>query len=589
MKLTIKQIFYGANTYALVPIVLIAINQEEVATEHLVHCCKALEHLFGEYIDKSLSNDSTPQSYIGNTIATIALNLINKNGGVLGVCGTKVENETIVAWVEFDSLHVTVKAIEIIFKAFIALLQNQRIEKTAIEKILADYAKFTQHHHSYEPLLLKASKELDIPSFQYSSGASLYRQYGWGKNSRVFRNSSPIEDSYHGVFTSMDKAASKELLKNIGLPVAKDAIIHSKEQLPQAVEKVGYPCVVKPIRGASGVGITANIKNFQELQTAFDFAKQSAFGNNPILIEKFIEGDDHRLMVLDGEFVGAIKRTPTYIVGDGNSTIKQLIETINSERKNTLNNPKKLKQIPFDDTLTKHLKTYNLSMDDILEKNLKLPLNSVANYSAGGVIEDVTDKVHPQIKKVSQSIANVTQIFNLGIDYITTDIAKSYQQTRGAITEYNHLPSLSLFKITKEPQKLFEQLLAKSGKIPTHLIITDNPLATQIQNWLKSNISNDSIGWLCNHEACIGELELTIYNQEGWEDVKLLLRQKTLEKAIIVVTNEEIVQKGMPLDRFNTIFYESVDEGWYRVLEQTTHHLKQFNTLEQLFDLLKKG
>ncbi|MBN2824817.1 MAG: ATP-grasp domain-containing protein [Campylobacterales bacterium] len=593
MQLSVKQVFYGANLYANVPVVVIAINKEEVAIEYITQCCKTMQSLFGEYIDQDI-DETTPQSYIGNTISNFALNLINHNKGTLTTSGTKVEDEIMIAWIEFDILQVTIKTIELVFKILITLLQNKPLEKDAVEKLLANYAKFAQQYNSYDTNLLKASKELDIPSFQYSSGASLYRQYGWGKNSRVFRSSSPMEDSYHGVFTSMDKAASKEWLKNIGLPVAKDVVIHSKEQLPQAVEKVGYPCVVKPIRGTEAIGISVDIGNFDELQKAFDNAKASSFGNNPIMIEEFVEGDAHRLLVVRGKLMSSAQKKPAILIGDGQSTIQQLIEQINHQRANPDTNPDNLKPIKLRDLLINHLAKFNLTLDSILANAEQFKLSSMSTYSYdGAAIINRKETTHQDIVNMAEILAQVTQIDVLAIDYITTDISKSFHEVSGGICEYNHYPGLGSLEAwsneTLTPLEVARTIIGYDvARVPIHLIIADSHLVAQIQNWLKSNIADSSIGWLCNHEAYLGELQLTIYNQEGWEPVKLLLRQKTLAKAVVVTTQEEIMQKGMPLDKFDIIYCNRLDDEWYSVLEKATQKLKEFKQTEQLQKFMER-
>ena len=192
-----------------------------------------------------------------------------------------------------------------------------------------------------------------------------------------------MEDSYRGVDISMDKSYSKELLEGIGIPIAKSLIVHSRDQLEVASKTIGFPCVIKPVRGTQGNGITANIQDFNELKNAFIHAKKSTFGKTSIMLESFIQGDDYRLMVANGKFVGVVQRRPSFIVGDGQSSIEKLIHELNQTRKKFKHNSANLKQVPTNNALIMHLTKQNVTINTILERNEKITLSSLGNYSPG--------------------------------------------------------------------------------------------------------------------------------------------------------------------------------------------------------------
>ena len=592
MRITSK-LFHGPSIYANVPIVLITIEVISVQPQVIAHTCGEMEKLLPNYVDESSSEIIEPYTYFGMLMSNFAFNLVNKNKGVLTSYGAKESGDAILSWVEFDTPEVTLKAIQLFFDIFSSLLQKKELSRHAIDEAIAKYAQFAKQSNNYDSELLPASKSLEIPSFQFMRN-SLYRQYGWGKNSRVFRGSSPMEDSYHGVFVSMDKAASKELLKSVGMPVARDVVINSKEQLRKAAEIIGYPCVVKPIRGAQAIGISVNILSFDELQNAFDYAKQSSFGNNPIMIEEFIEGYVHRIFIVRGKFFISIKKVPPILIGNGKSTIQRLIEEINEDRMDPCKNPDALRQIQINDELSAYLKKFHLTLESVLEENQEIQLSTTFTYGIHGAsLENTTNITHPDIIQMAESIARVTHIDILAIDYISADINESFHEIKSAICEYNHFPGLGSLKqmggSLHTSLEVARALIGDDvGRIPIALVIMENLNLEQINDWFVNNIKESNVGYMCGNKAAVGMLVLNTYESQGWNGVKTLLRQKTVEQVFLVCAKEEIFEKGLPVDRFDTIFYEQITDDWLLVLENATTRLQKYSRLDALFELLKK-
>ncbi|MBU1217912.1 hypothetical protein KJ870_04480 [bacterium] len=592
MRITTK-LFHGPNIYANVPIVLITIKVLSAQPEVLIETCKEIEKFLPNYVDENISKILTPYTHFGMLMSNFAFNLINKNKGLLTSYGAKESSDAILSWVEFDTPEVTLKAIELFFNIFLPLLQKKQLSSAAIDQAIVNYAEFAKKYSNYDYELLSGSKSLDIPSFKFMTN-SLYRQYGWGKNSRVFRGSSPMEDSYHGVFVSMDKVASKELLKSIGMPVVKDVVIQSREQLQKAAETIGYPCVVKPIRGAQAIGISVNILSFDELQNAFDHAKQSSFGNNPIMIEENINGYAHRIHVVRGKFFVSIKKMPPILIGNGISTIQSLIEEINIQRMDVRKNPDSLKQIQINDELIVYLKKFHLTLQSILSDNQEFQLSTTFTYGVHGAsIENTTNITHPDIIHMAEAIAKVTHIDMLAIDYITSDISKSFHEIKSAICEYNHTPGLGSLKVLGAslytPLEVARTFIGDEvGRIPIFLVLVENSHLGKIDTWFINNIKESSVGYMCGDKVAVGRFVLNTYESQGWDSAKMLLRQKTTDKVFLICDKEEVLEKGLPVDSFDTIFYDQITDDWLVVLDNATARLQKYSQLDVLFELLEK-
>lgn len=420
--------------------------------------------------------------------------------------------------------------------------------------------------------LLEAAKKMDIPVLEFIDGTD-YWQFGWGVNSKVFYYSSPFEDGYHGVSISKDKLESKRLLESIGLPIAENKVINSPNEFEKISKEITYPCVVKPVSGSGGTGITANVKNKKDLKFAYEIARSSRFGKKPIIVEKFIEGDDFRLIVAYGKFLAAIKRKLPYVIGNGKSTIKELI----SENK--------LTSIKINKKLINHLKILNLTIFSVPITDEKIVLSSTSNIISGGIGEDATHLINPELIKMSEELAKITNIAILGIDYITTDITKPFYETGGAITEFNHYISLSSSSFYDDKNIFFEKIFGETPtRIPIVVIVIERKEQVLVSKYLKENININSLGFLCNQELYIGKRKLNTNSCLFNSLLKILLRQKSLENAIIVCTKEELLEKNLVLDKVDIIYEYSLDNkklSNYH-LNIKCHEFIEFNNLEQL-------
>ncbi|MCF6340747.1 MAG: ATP-grasp domain-containing protein [Sulfurimonas sp.] len=588
MKLLNTKVFFGPNPYALSPIVIYNFKIDKSTCLLAKEICLKIVNSFPKYFTTINLDNLEVKIYIGTVLSRLAKYLINNNGWVQNA-GTKSLYEGLSIWVEFHHLQVTNQAIKIVLNVFQLLMRGNNLNDKNIQASVNSFNQFCKKFHFSTTPFLKIVRDNNIPMLTYLSNSN-YWQFGWGKQSRVFMKSSSMEDSYNGVQHSMNKATSLEILRAIGVPTAKSTVINTAEQLKKAINLIKYPCVIKPIRGTQGNGITANIQNYDELLIAYKYAKESNFGRNPILVEAFIEGDDYRIMVANGKFCGAVKRKSSYVIGTGKLTLKELIHSLNERRANYELNPNKLKFIIIDDFLITHLTKQVISLEDIIEKDKIITLSNIANYSTGGIVEDVTALVHHQVKYMAELIAYTSGIATLGVDYITTDISKPYSMVFGAVTEYNHYPDLALVNFLPNPKNTLEKILnIGSGRIPLIIAVVNNSKFSQVQNWCKKNFQHQTTGWVCGESVYVGQLPLSLTTTNGWESVEMLLRNKRVENILIVCSDEQIMQKGLPVDKADFIYTHNIDLAteWNQVIQKSTSNVKDFDDIEDLLSSLK--
>ena len=266
-------------------------------------------------------------------------------------------------------------------------------------------------------------------------------QLGYGANQKRIQATVTSSTSSIGVELACDKTDTKFLLDEAQVPVPQGEIIRSAEELKEAVDRLGYPLAIKPVNGNHGRGITADITTWKTAQLAFEEAQQIS---KRVIIERRIEGEDHRLLVINHKLVAAARRDPAHVVGDGEHTIQQLIDTINEDPRRGYGHEKVLTAIVVDDMTQSILDAEGYTLDTVLPEGQRLNLKDTANLSTGGTATDVTHKVHPEVEFMAQRVSKIIGLDICGIDVMTTDISLPLSETKGAVLEVNAAPGFRM-------------------------------------------------------------------------------------------------------------------------------------------------
>jgi len=238
-----------------------------------------------------------------------------------------------------------------------------------------------------------------------------------------------------------DKESVKCCLKENNLPIAdgRSFWLWQKKEAIKFGIKLGYPLIVKPRVGSASQHVTTNILDENQLEKAIKYA---ATYSPAFIIEKFIPDTFvFRATVVDFNFVVVVQQIPANITGDGKSTIRQLIDSKNSDRENE----NKLLYKITENEMTKELlkdKKYNYST--ILKKNELLFLQKDPFLKLGGDLMEVTKAVHRNNLKLFKDVAKLFNIHLVGIDFLAKDISVSWQEQTCAILELNNMPCIEL-------------------------------------------------------------------------------------------------------------------------------------------------
>lgn len=266
-------------------------------------------------------------------------------------------------------------------------------------------------------------------------------QLGYGMNQKRIRATIASTTSSIAVDIACDKEETKNLLEAAEIPVPRGRIVYSEEGLKEALERISYPIVTKPVDGNHGKGATTNITNWEDAVRGLEAAKKYSRG---VIVEKFITGQDHRVLVINYKFVAAAIRKPASVIGDGKSTIQELIDKTNEDPRRGYGHEKTLTQIKVDDFTMDMLTKANHTLESVLPDGEELFLKPTANLSTGGTATDVTDMVHPDNIFMCERIARIIGLDICGIDIMAENLTEPVKDNGGAILEVNAAPGFRM-------------------------------------------------------------------------------------------------------------------------------------------------
>ena len=406
-------------------------------------------------------------------------------------------------------------------------------------------------------------------------------QLGYGANQKRIQATVTSETSSIGVEIACDKEDTKFLLEQAEVEVPRGDIIRRESSLEEACNYVGYPLVVKPVGGNHGRGITVNIKKYEDALVAFRAAKEVS---NVVIIEKFITGEDYRILVINYKLVAAAKRTPAHVIGDGKSTVKQLVDKVNEDPRRGYGHENVLTQITINDLTRTIIAAKGYTEDSVIPLGERLILKDTANLSTGGTAEDVTDIMHPENVEMAERIARIIDLDICGIDVMTTDISQPLSETGGAVLEVNagpgfrmHLaPTSGLPRNVAAPvvDKLFPKM-GDTGRIPIIAITgTNGKTTTSRLIAYIAKMNGYRVGYTTSDGVYIQNRLLMKGDCTGPASAEFVLKDPTVNFAVLECARGGLLRAGLG--------FHKCDVGIVTNVEADHLGLKGIHTIEQL-------
>jgi cyanophycin synthetase len=287
--------------------------------------------------------------------------------------------------------------------------------------------------------LVHAAEARDIPWLRLN-GQSLV-QLGYGKYQQRIQATITGKTSHIAVELASDKEETNKILGSLGLPVPKQELVQSEEGARRAARRIGFPVVTKPYNGNHGRGISIGLQNEDEVVAGFQRAREHS---RSVIVETFVSGDDHRLLVVNGELVAATRRTPGHVVGDGVLTVAQLVEKVNQDPRRGVGHEKVLTRLELDAQAMTMLAKLGYDETSVPRADERVFLRSTANLSTGGTATDVTDIIHPDNRDMAVRAIKAIGLDVGGVDFLSDNIAESYKTHGGGICECNAAPGFRM-------------------------------------------------------------------------------------------------------------------------------------------------
>ena len=426
--------------------------------------------------------------------------------------------------------------------------------------------------------ILNAARNRGIPYRRLDSNSLV--MFGQGVNQKIIDATLTGTTSSIGVDLAADKEETRRILKEGFIPVPEGRSVTNKEELFEVASALGFPLVIKPVNGNHGRGITTNIQNDAEVAEAFQKAQSIT---EKVIVEKFIKGFDFRFLVINYKLEAVSRRTPAMIMGDGNSTILQLIDKTNNDPQRGEGHEKVLTRIMIDTQTETILKKQRYTLDTILPFGEILFLKDTANLSTGGTARDATDIVHPQNVFLAERIARLMNLDICGIDLIAEDITQPITEKNGAVLEVNAGPGfrMHLSPAKGTPRNVGEPVIkmlypeGAASRIPLIAVTGTNGKTTTtrlIAHFAKS--VGHTTGYTTTDGIYINDQLIKTGDCSGPASAEAVLRDPIVDFAVLECARGGILRSGLGFDKSNISIITNITEDHLG--------LNDINTLEEL-------
>jgi cyanophycin synthetase len=404
-----------------------------------------------------------------------------------------------------------------------------------------------------------------IPVRRLTEGSLV--QLGWGRKQRKILAAATSQTSAVAEDIVQDKDLTRILLQQVGLPVPRGRPVANVDDAWAAAQEIGVPVVVKPRDGNQGRGVAVNLYTREQVAGAYESALAES---DAVIVEKFAEGDDYRVLVIGRQFVAASRRKPAHVIGDGVHTIQQLVDEVNLDPRRASDHAAALSKIRIDAIALAVLSEQNVTPDSVPAKGRQILIRRNANLSTGGTAADVTDDVHPTLKQACIEAANAVGLDICGIDLVAIDIMQPLSERNGCIIELNARPGLRMHLYPSDGKArdvgtaVIDTMFppGDQGRVPLVAVTGVNGKTTTtrfIAHLLSQN------GWTVGHTSTdgvfVGGRMLDDGDCSGPKSARSVLSYALTDAAVLEVARGGILREGLAFDHCDVAVVTNIGEG----------------------------
>jgi cyanophycin synthetase len=606
MRILERSVFVGPSLYAHFPVIRLELDLSELEqwptgrlgagfVDGLVAALPGLaEHgcsyrQAGGFIRRMREGDGT---WLGHVLEHVAIELQNVAGEDVTFGKTRsVDDKPGVYSVvyEYAQKEEGIAAGELALRLLSSLLPEQLRTRNSVPEgwewasARDEFIRYAQRRAlgPSTASLVRAAEERDIPWLRLN-GQSLV-QLGHGKYQQRIQATVTGKTPHIAVELASDKEETNKILATLGLPVPRQELVTTEEGALRAARKLGVPVVTKPFNGNHGRGISIHLMTDEEVIAGFNEAREIS---RSVIVENFLSGDDHRLLVVNGELVAATRRTPGHVIGDGTQTIAQLVDAVNADPRRGVGHEKVLTRIVLDAQADMMMERVGYTADSVPKAGETVFLRSTANLSTGGTATDVTDVIHPDNRDMAVRAIRAIGLDVGGVDFLSTDITESYKTIGGGICEVNAAPGFRMHVSPSEGtprdaagpviDMLFPQ--GSPSRVPIAAVTGTNGKTTTARMLAHiTKMAGYTPGLTTTDGVYIDGQRTVEGDMTGPVSARMVLSDPQIDIAILETARGGLIRAGMGVPKVNV----------GAVLNVQSDHLglKGIDTLEQLAEV----
>lgn len=577
MKITATNVYVGPSIYANFPVIRMVLDIGVLVDWPSVKCGKgftrglqmALPSLIehgcsyretGGFIRRLTEDEGT---WMGHIMEHVALEIQNVAGSGVSFGRTRTTGEKgmynmVYAYKQRD---VGVEAGHLALRLLMHLLPKKLQKKINyeiddnfnFESELEDFVHRAQRRE-FGPStqsLVDAAVERDIPWLRLNDYSLV--QFGHGRYQKRIQATVTSDTGTIATSLASDKEGTHSLLKDMGLPVPRQIMFSTEDTAVSAAKKIGFPVVIKPLDANHGRGISINLTTDEQVREAFHFAKEQGRSRS-ILVESFVTGFDHRMLVINNELVAVAKRVPGHVIGDGKSSIAALIDIVNSDPRRGIGHEKVLTRLEIDKPARDLMAEAGYNENTVLKKGEQLFLRATANLSTGGTAIDLTDVVHPDNREMAIRAVRAVGLDIGGVDFLTDDITHSYKDVGGAIVEVNAGPGFRMHVAPSEGEprdvagKVLDMLYPAGtpARIPVAAVTGTNGKTTTTRMLAHIMKTSGHVVGMTSTGGIQVDGRVTVKgDMTGPQSAQIVLRDPTIDFAVLETARGGILRAGL--------------------------------------------